>query len=70
MKKRGQDTKQDDVDIIDEAHRFEGNDNKHQDKNKDQRKQRQESAYTLQIVQIGGSKFGSAKAPGLELLAG
>ncbi len=62
-----QDSKQDDEEQIEEAHRFEGNDNKHQHKTKDQRKQRQDSAYTVQIV---GSGCGSAKAPSPEFLAG
>ncbi len=62
-----QNTKQYDEDKIDEARRFGGNDNKHQHKPKDQRKQRQDSAYTVQIV---GRGCGCAKAPSLEFLAG
>src|SRR5260370_42591774 len=62
-----QDTKQDDEDKIDEARPFVGNDNNHQHKNHDQRKQRQDSAYTFQIV---GRGCGGAEAPSPEFLAG
>src|SRR5260221_5853745 len=61
-----QDPKQHDEDQIDEACPFVGNDNNHQHKNHDQRKQRQDSAYTVQI----SSGFGYAKDSSQEFLAG
>src|SRR6266851_3007764 len=67
INQESQDTKEHDEEKIDEACPFVGNDDNHQHKNHDQRKQRQDSAYTVPIV---GSGCGCARATSLEFLAG
>src|SRR5258708_9709961 len=67
IQKDGQDSKQHDEENRDEAHkRGVGNDDNHQHKDKDQRKQGQDKAGA--DTKIRGVGCSSAKAPGLESL--